>query len=449
MSIPIIMLLQYVLEEYASKNPRKMKKVLNEVIPPEPSDSPAASPQTSSTAPQSDFGKLIVRGAVGENTAVSSTDMALLVYTGDFCPLSYECTCPSVLSIHLSFIMSVCAVAGPIIHSILTVTSSSHSSPLFISLSLQIKSTGLLTCAEEASIVLNRVHAFLQTADVENTSLPWVRSSSSDHILCHRKATIDAFEEHLGIFPDGTFVPLTFKQRLFFGTPMAKLEYKIQKARKETKKVVNTIRFLRSTEQDGRDIALLREFILECLSPFKRYALKVNNLAYDEASIRLVSWPVYIAAWVFLSGSLLFFIYWIFAWGIYEGDDILGSWGAIFGTGAASDILLVQITKVIMLHYLPAVAMQPQLLRIRSVLADISMSYINRYDPSARTGGTLEVEDIKVIQHMSTACRASRSVELNSLPAAQLLRQVTTTTNLPYSCCPIAINVLLMSLITH
>ena len=272
--------------------------------------------------------------------------------------------------------------------------------------------------------MLSRVQSFLQTGDTENTSLPWVRSSSSDHSLCHRKATIDAFEEHLGIFPDGTFVPLTFKQRLFFGTPMAKLEYKIQKARKKTKKVVNSIRFLRSTEQDGRDIALLREFILECLSPFKRHALKVNNLAYDEASIRLISWPVYIAAWVFLSGSLLFFIYWIFAWGIYEGDDILGSWGAIFGTGAATDILLVQITKVIILHYLPAVAMQPQLLRIRSVLADISMSYINRYDPSARSGGAQEVEDIKVIQHMSTACRASRSVELNTLPAAQLLRQV-------------------------
>jgi hypothetical protein len=84
MSIPIIMLLQYILDEYASKKPRRMKKEV-EVIPPEPSDSPAASPQTTSTAPQSDFGKLIIRGAVGENTAVSSTDTALLVYTGNIC----------------------------------------------------------------------------------------------------------------------------------------------------------------------------------------------------------------------------------------------------------------------------------------------------------------------------------------------------------------------------
>jgi hypothetical protein len=285
----------------------------------------------------------------------------------------------------------------------------------------------LLTVSEEARIVLDRVHSFLLSEiDDCDTALPWIGALSTDQALCHRKATIDAFEEHLGIFPDGTFVPLTFKQRLFFGTPMAKLEYKINKARKRTKEVVEAVGSLQSTDDDGRDIALLREFILECLSPFKRYALKVNNSAYDEATIRNVSWPVYIVAWSFVTGSLLFFVYWIFAWGVYEGDDILASWGAIFGTGAATDILLVQITKVVLLHYLPAVAMQPQLLRIRSVLADISMSYINRYDPSDESPGVKGkgMELIKVIQHTSTACRASRSPELNALPAAQLLRQV-------------------------
>jgi hypothetical protein len=269
------------------------------------------------------------------------------------------------------------------------------------------------------------VHSFLLSeVDDVDTAFPWIGVISTDQAQCHRKTSIDAFEEHLGIFPDGTFVPLTLKQRLFFGTPMAKLEYKMKKARKRTKEVVDALSSLQSTDDDGRDIALLREFILECLSPFKRYALKVNNSAYDEATIRNVSWPVYISAWIFVIGSLLFFIYWIFAWGVYEGDDILASWGAIFGTGAASDILLVQVTKVVLLHYLPAVAMQPQLLRIRSVLADISMSYINRYGPSVGSE-IVKAELIKVIQHTSTACRAARSKALHALPAAQLLRQVT------------------------
>jgi hypothetical protein len=125
MSIPIIMLLQYVLDEYASKNPRKMKREINEVIPPEPSESPAASPQTTSTAPQSDFGKLIIRGAVGENTAVSTTDTALLVYTGNICL--------SVLSVRLYFVVPMCAAAGSIPHSSLSLTSPHY--PLSLSLS--------------------------------------------------------------------------------------------------------------------------------------------------------------------------------------------------------------------------------------------------------------------------------------------------------------------------
>jgi hypothetical protein len=138
-----------------------------------------------------------------------------------------------------------------------------------------------------------------------------------------------------------------------------------------------------------------------------------------------VSWPVSIAAWSFVTGSLLFFIYWIFAWGVYEGEAILRAWGAVFGTGAATDIFLVQITKIIMVHYLPAKAMQSQLLKIRSVLADISMSYINRGDRNRDTDTRSdEKEAISVIQYMSAACRAARAPELNALPAAWLLRQV-------------------------
>ena len=145
-------------------------------------------------------------------------------------------------------------------------------------------------------------------------------------------------------------------------------------------------------------------------------------MAYDRLSAHSASWTVYIISWVFVSGCLLFFIYWIFAWGVYKGDEILRAWGAVFGTGAASDILLVQITKIMLLYYLPAAAMQSQLLQIRRVLTDVSMNYISRRDSSEVDGSEREV--FNVVQNMSAACRASRSHELNALPAAWLLRQV-------------------------
>ena len=268
------------------------------------------------------------------------------------------------------------------------------------------------------------MRTFLSYGDIENYCLPWEVLSDSDPRSKERGAKTEAIEEHCGVFPDGTFVPLTFRQRLFFSSPLKKLEYKIAKVRKQSAKVVRRVSHIETSLEDTRDIALLREFILECLCPFKRQSLMVNNHAYDEAATRRVSWPVYIAAWTVITSSLLFFIYWIFAWGVYQGDEVLGAWGAIFGTGAAGDILFVQITKIVILHYLPALAMQPQLLRIRSVLADISMNFINRQDEFHPPTGPDTSDDISVIQYMSAACRAARSTELYALPAAWLLRQV-------------------------
>jgi hypothetical protein len=79
------MLLQFILDEYASKQPGSVKQE-REVL------APSAGPHGTSSAPQSDFGKLIIGGAVAENTLRSYANSALLVYTGDACPaLSYLC----------------------------------------------------------------------------------------------------------------------------------------------------------------------------------------------------------------------------------------------------------------------------------------------------------------------------------------------------------------------
>lgn len=282
----------------------------------------------------------------------------------------------------------------------------------------------LLTPAEEALTLLARVRSFLSYGDLDSYCLPWEVLSDTDPRTKERGAKTEAIEDHLGVFPDGTFAPLSLRQRLFFGTPVKKLEYKLKKVREQSEKVTEHVSTLETATDDARDIALLREFVLECLSPFKRHSLIVNNQAYDEAAARRVSWPVYMTAWGIITGCLLFFIYWIFAWGLYQGDTILGAWGATFGTGAATDIIFVQVTKILVLYYLPALAMQPQLLRIRSVLADISMNYINHNHNSMKPVGAEESDEMSVVQYMSAACRASRSKELRYLPAAWLLRQV-------------------------
>jgi hypothetical protein len=113
---------------------------------------------------------------------------------------------------------------------------------------------------------------------------------------------------------------------------------------------------------------------------------------------------------------------------VYNGGDTLKAWGEVFGLACCSDIFC-QFLKIVIILYLPTRAMQPQLKRIRKVLADVSLFYVNRQ--LAADGGQFEggrnvdeVEELRVVQHMSAACRASRSNELKGLPAAWLLRQI-------------------------
>ena len=269
---------------------------------------------------------------------------------------------------------------------------------------------------------MNQVHSFLFVADVNHYWLPWeALQGDENHKATERETKIKAIEDYIGVFPDGNFQPLTLRQRLFFSTPMKKLEYKLLKVRNKTKKIVSAVGTFRTWEEDMKDSKLIKYFILECLSPFKRHALEVNSRGYEAVSASKPSWPMYIFAWMFVVGNIMFSIYWIFAWGVYEGSTILGEWGAVLGTSLAKDIFLIQVTKIFILYYLPAKAMQPQLLRIRQVLGDISLSLINKEEDIIDSKGT---EDINVVQHMSAACRAARSKQLSTLSASMLLRQV-------------------------
>ena len=299
--------------------------------------------------------------------------------------------------------------------------------------------TAFATPIEESMTIMDRARSYISTAD---HPLPWSVQHITDIGGSERTAKIKEIEEQLGIFPDGNVVPLTLRQKYFFKDSLSKLTYKVQKVRRDCREIVEVIKSFHPWEHDIKNTRLIRHFILECLSPFKRKTLQLTNATYDEYPTGQSSWFTYIGSWIFISGILIFFIYWIFAWGIYQGGDALNAWGSIYGTTAATDILLVQVTKIYILYYLPSQAMQPQLIRIRKVLADISMKYINKNDvsdlyhknkviSSCKSKNDLR-DEISVVQHMSAACRAAWSHELKDLPSSWLLRQVRTDLHLTY-----------------
>ena len=280
------------------------------------------------------------------------------------------------------------------------------------------------TVAEESLTIMERVHSFLFFNNENDKWLPWEVLKVTDIRSQARGAKIEAIDEQLGIQPNGSFLPLTLRQRLLFKTPLKKLEYKVGKVRLKSKEIIEEIESLKPWESDMKDKKLMRYFILECLGPFKRFAFEQNNQSYDNSTARRPSWTMYIISWAFVTSVLCFYIYWILAWGLYNGEKTLAAWGIVYALSAANDILLVQVTKIFILYYLPAMAMQPQLLRIRKVLADICMAYVNRTDPDGADTATEEVDTLSVVQYMSATCRASRSHEMRKLPASWLFRQV-------------------------
>ena len=265
--------------------------------------------------------------------------------------------------------------------------------------------------------MMARARSFLSTCGREDIPIPLEAPGVTDMRHNKRATRLKAIEEHLGVFPDGSEVPLTTRQRILFRNPISKLTYKIGKAHQRGKEIVRVVTSYRPWEDDDKNTQLIRCFIIECLSPFKRKTLEATNMLYDDCPADRSSWPVYIAAWIFISGTLIFFAYWIFAWGIYQEEETLKAWGEAFGTVITTDVCLVQVTKVFILFYLPSQAMQSQLVRIRKILSDIT---INRYN----TNDERIVDEISVVQHMSAACRAARSQELKELPSAWLLRLV-------------------------
>jgi hypothetical protein len=286
--------------------------------------------------------------------------------------------------------------------------------------------TDFLEPQEEVVVIMDKIHHYLVASQVTEQYLPWETAVATNTRAVSKVVKITAIEDQFGVFPNGVPVPLTIRQRLLFGTPLKRLTFKITKVHQKCENIIKEMKQYKPWESDIKDTKLIRHFILECLSPFKRFALRVNSTAYDINLAKHSTWTVYILSWVFVTASLCFYMYWIFAWGIYNGEATLGAWGAVYGTGAAKDVLLVQVTKIYILYYLPAQAMQGQLLRIRAVLADVSMNCINRTDQGlARDINTIHAEhSLSVVQHMSAVCRASRSAELRHLPACWVLRQV-------------------------
>lgn len=155
---------------------------------------------------------------------------------------------------------------------------------------------------------MDKIHHYLVASQVTEQYLPWETAVATNTRAVSKVVKITAIEEQFGVFPNGLPVPLTIRQRLLFGTPLKRLKFKITKVHQKCENIIKEMKQYKPWESDIKDTKLIRHFILECLSPFKRFALRVNSTAYDINLAKHSTWTVYILSWVFVTASLCFYM---------------------------------------------------------------------------------------------------------------------------------------------
>ena len=232
-------------------------------------------------------------------------------------------------------------------------------------------------------------------------------------------STTRAIEHQLGIYSDGSLVPLTSWQRLWYNNREHWLHSKIELVRKETKRIVKKIERLRFPDRTLKDIAVIRSFIAEHVSLPYRNALKRKFEEHEFLTPEETNPLFWIIGWTVNLGAIGFCLYWILAWGITNTGSTLNGWGNAYIASAFQDIILFETTKMGFMFVFTLVSVRPQLSAIRQVINEAALSYIQHGPPKNQTHN-----DIVIVQHFSPSCRAASLGKVKTLAAAAILRQI-------------------------
>jgi hypothetical protein len=195
------------------------------------------------------------------------------------------------------------------------------------------------------------------------------------------------------------------------------LENKILAARRSEKRIEEQLDEIAENEHDVRDRLMLQHFVLEQMSPFKRYALRKEFFLFHKCSPGLLDGRLWVLSWFAIVCLYGFYLYWILQWGISNGNTTFEYWGIGFALAACQDILLNEPIILFFIHMIATELMRPQLKHIYNVLNSVALEI-----SSANRNFN---EDINFVQYFSSACRAARSPKAFILPSADLLRHLT------------------------
>ena len=232
-------------------------------------------------------------------------------------------------------------------------------------------------------------------------------------------ASARAIEHQLGIYSDGTTVPLTSWQRLWYNNREHWLHSKINQSRLQAKEVMEELKRLKCPDRTLKDIALIQSFVTEHVSLAYRSALKNKFKEHEFLTPENINPLLWILGWVVNLSAIGFCLYWVLAWGITNTGSTLSAWRTSYIVSVAQDIFLYEVTKMAFKFVFTLVSVRPQLSAIRQVINEAALSYI-QYGPPKHQSKS----EITIVQHFSPSCRAASMGDVKSLAAAAILRQI-------------------------
>ena len=253
-------------------------------------------------------------------------------------------------------------------------------------------------------------------------AMPWDVSALNTDDGVHRA---EALKNIIGIYDDGSPVSLTLFQRFFFGTARKRLEWKMKKVRNQVDSMMEDIDvFMRSDQGcvDHINSYLIQSFILEQLSPFRRYAIKNEFFQFDNANPAPVNGAVWMCCWIFFVLLWIFLIYWCLLWAVQNSRVTAMSWTLQVIFVLMQEFFVNENVQILIMNVIVVEAMRSQVKRITDVLTTILISKVNNTDDL--TTGKNQPDGFNVAQHMTASCRVARKAILHNLVASKILMQL-------------------------
>ena len=281
--------------------------------------------------------------------------------------------------------------------------------------------TDMSSLDEEADHILREVQYFYSIAA---NRIPI--SAHSQLELSRSQSHSLAIKKSLGLDEHGRWRQLTLRKKLMYGDPHDRLKKKLMKSRQGAQELE---KILAATDGElsamDNDIALIQYFVLEQLPPFQRFALKYQSFAFPNVSSSTVHPLIWVAGWAFLYGMNCFFIYWILLWCLTSGGATMKAWGINYLLAFIQDVFFVQMFKVYFLYIGTVTMIVPNLRSMFQSLGNLAMKLEqSRLLTHEMTDLQNSMNDFRVVQYLSSACRAARKKQFAHLLAAKLLHYV-------------------------